>query len=142
MTRILKSYGDELLDRGPVKGSEEASGARSRRRQQILRSLAMLIRLSGSYVPRFLPQFMVLLGSCVRAETPEVIKLQSLEGWHTLVLVLAKNEAAALAAIINQVHLGAQTPCEFHRTCFAMLILVLHSDLEKQAYCAIVILPA
>ena len=70
-----------------------------------MRSLSMLIRMAGRHVPRFLPQVTVLLGSCTKPGTPDNVRLQSLEGWHTLVEILAAHEAPALASIINQVRL-------------------------------------
>ena len=95
----------DTLEKTGGKGSAEISEVRSRSRQQVMRSLGMLIRLSGRHVPRFLPQVTVLLGSCTKPATPDNIRLQSLEGWHTLVEILAEHEAPALASIINQVAL-------------------------------------
>lgn len=103
LTRILKSLADKLEKTGG-KASAEASEVRNRSRQQVMRSLGMLIRLSGRHVPRFLPQVTVLLGSCTKSGSPDSVRLQSLEGWHTLVEILAAHEAPALASIINQVH--------------------------------------
>ena len=55
-------------------------------------------------------------------QVPETVKLQSLEGWHTLVQVLADNEPTALAEIINQVH--------SHR---AFLLAALWKDLDAES---------
>jgi len=68
VTRILKTYGDSL-EESPGRGGRPSEGV-TKRHQCVLRCLALLIRLVGRRMPRYLPQVMVLLSSCVRPEVP------------------------------------------------------------------------
>ena len=102
VTRTLKSYGDSL-DQRQVLQNAHPPPSEVKRHQHVLRCLALLIRLTGPFVPSFLPQMMVLLTSSVRASNPDTLKLQALHGWSTLVLALVKEAPSQLATVVNQV---------------------------------------
>lgn len=121
VTRMLKEFGDELERRlaaqAQIVGAASAAGGLqegSNHHKQInygeiqstlnvLRRIIVLVRLTGPYVGRFLPQFMVLLGAAVRPGNHREIKLQGLVGWQLLVKFLSTEAPVQLGGIVNQV---------------------------------------
>lgn len=102
VTRILKSYGDAIeLTTGGF-GNGKQPKAEATRHLRILRCVVLLLRLTGPYVPRHVPQLMVLLNTSLRPGLSEAVKLQSLEGWRVLVSALAEHGPGVLASIIDQ----------------------------------------
>lgn len=101
--RILKEYGDVVERSAMAAGGGRQSKAEGARQLQILRCVGLLLRLTGSFAPRYVPQVMVLLSRSLRPDLVEAVKLQSLEGWHTLVDALAAHGTSVLASIMNQV---------------------------------------
>ncbi|GAB4817356.1 hypothetical protein N2152v2_004402 [Parachlorella kessleri] len=104
VTRTLKEFGD-LLDKRllPSHSRPNPGAAAAASAVTVLRCLALLIQLTGSFIGRFLPQLMVLLTSALRPPNQREIKLQGLEGWHMLVHSLAKHAPLQLGGIVNQV---------------------------------------
>lgn len=68
----------------------------------VLRSLMITVCLLGTQLKRFLPLILVLLMSSLGKGVSEREKLESLEGWRTLVDMLAATEPRELGAIANQ----------------------------------------
>lgn len=111
VTRMLKEFGDELEKRlaapqtdrkgqtkAPVAAPVEIAATLG-----VLRRILVLVRLTGPFVGRFLPQFMVLLGAAVRPGNHKEIKLQGLVGWQLLVKALSNEAPVQLGGIVNQV---------------------------------------
>ncbi|KAL3137629.1 hypothetical protein ABBQ38_004906 [Trebouxia sp. C0009 RCD-2024] len=104
VTRILKAYGDALegaktqdAQQGPALSKGEVSS-----QEMYLRCVVLLVRLTGKYVARFLPQMMVLLSGALQ-NSPTGAKLQALEGWALLLRALAEHAPSHLAGMANQV---------------------------------------
>lgn len=122
VTRMLKEFGDELERRLAAQAQVVATasvapglqeGSNNHHTQinygeiqitlNVLRRILVLVRLTGPYVGRFLPQFMVLLGAAVRPGNHREIKLQGLVGWQLLVKSLSNEAPVQLGGIVNQV---------------------------------------
>ena len=122
VTRMLKEFGDELerrlaaVDReqssttttnggggGGEGGGKAPSAADLATILSVLRRILILISLTGPFVGRFLPQFMVLLGAAVRPQNHKDIKLQGLVGWKLLAQSLSVHAPVQLGGIVNQV---------------------------------------
>jgi hypothetical protein len=124
VTRMLKEFGDELekklaaqtVDASPatpaVSQSQHDQQQESNKQinygeiqatLNVLRRILVLVRLTGPFVGRFLPQFMVLLGAAVRSDNHREIKLQGLVGWQLLVKALSTEAPVQFGGIVNQV---------------------------------------
>lgn len=116
VTRILKSYGDALerATAGLAAGKQSKADAAAQLR--ILRCVVLLLRLTGAFSLRYVPQMMVLLNSSLRPGSSEAVKLQSLEGWHVLVATLAVHGTSVLASVMNQVPRSTTSSFETTRT--------------------------
>lgn len=85
-------------DRGAATSSSDVRDALC-----TLRSILVLVRLTGSYVGRFLPQFMVLLGSAAQRRYHKDVRLQALNGWLILVKALTAHSPLQLGGVVNQI---------------------------------------
>ena len=131
VTRMLKEFGDELekqlqsvqiSNRGRKSGGSGGGGGGGKDENVssggggtatssaqvvntliVVRRIIALIFLTGKFVGRFLPQFMVLFGACVRPGNHQAVKLQGLVGWRLLVNSLSSHAALQLGGIVNQV---------------------------------------
>lgn len=121
VTRMLKEFGDELERRLATQAQIVAATSAAAGQQEgsdlhkqinygeiqvtlnVLRRILVLVRLTGPFVGRFLPQFMVLLGAAVRPGNHREIKLQGLVGWQLLVKSLSTEAPVQLGGIVNQV---------------------------------------
>ncbi|KAL0029509.1 hypothetical protein WJX79_000191 [Trebouxia sp. C0005] len=101
VTRILKAYGDALkapeVQQAPTVNKTDIS-----MQQTYLRCVLLLVRLTGQFVARFLPQMMVLLSGALQ-DSPTGAKLQALEGWLVLLRALAQHAPTHLGGMANQV---------------------------------------
>ncbi|KAK9842495.1 hypothetical protein WJX81_002719 [Elliptochloris bilobata] len=103
VTRILKEYGDFLDREQPSEERPKLPQAVAQKQLHIMRSVMLLIELTGAYVGRFAPQMMVLLSSAVRARGAEDLRLAALEGWRMLVAAMAAQAPAQLGQVVFQV---------------------------------------
>jgi len=96
ITRMLKELGDKL-------DSTMTSVKESHESLRIFRSVIVLIKLSGRFVGRFLPQFLVLLSSSIQSKNPVEVRVQGLIGWAYFVRSLASDAPIQLGGVSNQV---------------------------------------
>ncbi|KAK9807336.1 hypothetical protein WJX73_002849 [Symbiochloris irregularis] len=108
---ILKELGDQL-NRLPFMDLPRHHPTTVRRGEVILRSVLLIIKLLGPKLQGFLPLILVLLQSSLGRErgSSEREKLQSLEGWSTLVQALATDAPQELGNIANQVVVAMLEP--------------------------------
>eukprot|EP00889_Picochlorum_renovo_P006812 jgi/Picre1/33842/NNA_001321.t1 len=82
-TRMLKQLGD-MLEAYLAKEGSAADFHRSRGPLKVVRGVIFFIRLTGRFVGRFLPQFLVLLSASIRPANPADVRVQGLIGWTYL----------------------------------------------------------
>ena len=92
VTRLLKHLGDKFDD-------EAAKDSKLK----IIRGVIFLIRATGKYVGRHLPQFLVLLSASIRRSAPVEVRVQGLIGFAYLVRSLASFAPLQLGSSSNQV---------------------------------------
>ncbi len=92
VTRLLKHLGDKFDDHS-AKDSK----------LKIIRGVIFLIRVTGKYVGRHLPQFLVLLSASIRRSAPVEVRVQGLIGFAYLVRSLASFAPLQLGSSSNQV---------------------------------------
>ncbi|KAL0053239.1 hypothetical protein WJX82_003001 [Trebouxia sp. C0006] len=123
VTRILKAYGDALkapeVQQAPTVNKTDIS-----MQQTYLRCVLLLVRLTGQYVARFLPQMMVLLSGALR-DSPTGAKLQALEGWLLLLRALAQHAPTHLGGMANQVVVTLLDPLQEGGAVAAAAVTVL-----------------
>lgn len=92
VTRLLKHLGDKFDDHA-AKDSK----------LKIIRGVIFLIRVTGKYVGRHLPQFLVLLSASIRRSAPVEVRVQGLIGLAYLIRSLASFAPLQLGSSSNQV---------------------------------------
>lgn len=103
VTRMLKEFGDALDSKLPsVQGAKVTVGDVGPVLNTV-RSVLVLVQLTGPYVGRFLPQFMVLLGAAVRPANHSAVRMQGLAGWLCLVRALTEHAPLQLSGIVTQI---------------------------------------
>lgn len=103
VTRMLKEFGDSLYGRLVAVQSSTPAAADVAAAVGVLRNVLVLVRLTGAYVGRFLPQFMVLFGAAVRHANHKDVRLQGLSGWLQLVKALEAEAPLQLGGVVSQV---------------------------------------
>ena len=92
VTRLLKHLGDKFDDHS-AKDSK----------LKIIRGVIFLIRVTGKFVGRHLPQFLVLLSASIRRTAPVEVRVQGLIGMTYLIRALASYAPLQLGSSSNQV---------------------------------------
>ena len=92
VTRLLKHLGDKFDDQS-AKDSK----------LKIIRGVIFLIRVTGKFVGRHLPQFLVLLSASIRRTAPVEVRVQGLIGMTYLIRALASYAPLQLGSSSNQV---------------------------------------
>lgn len=92
VTRLLKHLGDKFDDQA-AKDSK----------LKIIRGVIFLIHVTGKYVGRHLPQFLVLLSASIRRSAPVEVRVQGLIGFAYLIRSLASFAPLQLGSSSNQV---------------------------------------
>jgi hypothetical protein len=92
VTRLLKHLGDKF-DSHPTKSSK----------LKIIRGLIFLIKATGKYVGRHLPQFLVLLSASIRRSSPLEVRVQGLIGMAYLIRSLSTFAPVLLGSCSNQI---------------------------------------
>jgi len=117
VTRMLKEMGDELDRRLPPPGSGGAgtlstltptllpATAESDCNAAViaLRCVILLIKLTGRFIERYLPQMMVLLAGSLRATNPSKVKIQGLQGWQVLINALSQHAPVQLGGVMHRI---------------------------------------
>lgn len=101
-TRMLKQLGD-MLEVYLANEGNAPDCNRSRGPLKVVRGVIFLIRLTGRFVGRFLPQFLVLLSSSIRAANPADVRVQGLIGWTYLIRSLTADAPLQLGSVANQI---------------------------------------
>ena len=92
VTRLLKHLGDKF---------DEQSAKDSK--LKIIRGVIFLIRVTGKFVGRHLPQFLVLLSASIRRAAPVEVRVQGLIGMTYLIRALSSYAPLQLGSSSNQV---------------------------------------
>lgn len=101
VTRLLKHLGDKFDDKtsqGYLVQSDSLYAP-----LKIIRGVIFLIRVTGQYVGRHLPQFLVLLSASIRRTAPVEVKVQGLIGLTYLIRALASYAPLQLGSSSNQI---------------------------------------
>ena len=101
VTRLLKHLGDKFDE----KTSQEylIQSDSSYAPLKIIRGVIFLIRVTGKYLGRHLPQFLVLLSASIRRTAPAEVKVQGLIGLTYLIRSLASYAPLQLGSSSNQI---------------------------------------
>jgi serine/threonine-protein kinase ATR len=117
VTRMLKEMGDELDRRLPPPGTGGASTVCTVTPTRLpataesdcnaaviaLRCVILLIKLTGRFIERYLPQMMVLLAGSLRATNPPKVKIQGLQGWQVLTKALSQHAPVQLGGVMHRI---------------------------------------
>ena len=101
VTRLLKHLGDMFDDMVAQGGEMQSNSFQSP--LKIVRGVIFLIKVTGKYVGRFLPQFLVLLSASIRTSIPADVRVQGLIGWAYLIKSLASFAPLQLGSSSNQI---------------------------------------
>lgn len=101
VTRLLKHLGDKFDENTSNRCSNQYDSSYAP--LKIIRGVIFLIRITGKYVGRHLPQFLVLLSASIRRTAPVEVKVQGLIGLTYLVQSLASYAPLQLGSSSNQI---------------------------------------
>jgi len=101
VTRLLKHLGDKFDEKTSQDYLVQSDSSYAP--LKIIRGVIFLIHITGQYVGRHLPQFLVLLSASIRRTAPSEVKVQGLIGLTYLIRALASYAPLQLGSSSNQI---------------------------------------